>query len=89
MFISSETKAAIGQWQRSCSDFPCSIHFDFILSRSPDMIELDVIVKHRCPGSNKVKFFQNQSPTCSPRPPRHVMVVKCDQPLDELTVYMI
>ena len=30
MFISSETKAAIGQWQRSCSDFPCSIHFDFM-----------------------------------------------------------
>ena len=27
MFISSETKAAIGQGQRSCSDFPCSIHF--------------------------------------------------------------
>ena len=33
MFISSETKAAIGQGQRSCSDFPCSIHFHCI-SRS-------------------------------------------------------
>ena len=33
MFISYETKAAIGQGQRSCSDFPCSIHFHCILIR--------------------------------------------------------
>ena len=43
MFISSETKAAIGKGQRSCSDFPCSIHFHCRLAETVWLIKK---VKH-------------------------------------------
>ena len=40
------------------------------------------------PGGNKVKIWQKSlSPTFWPRPPPgRVVSVKCEQPLDELTV---
>ena len=47
-------------------------------------------MKHGCPGSNKVKIWQKSlSPTfwpCLPHPQGHVMSVKCEEPIDELTV---
>ena len=76
MFISSETKAAIGQWQRSCSDFPCSIHFDFILGSKREIAHtkldqnLVVVVVVVCGLTSHSATFQlysegNQNLVCS------------------------
>ena len=52
----------------------------------------NVFVKHGCPGGNKVKIWHNLlSPTFWPpphAPQGHVMSVKCEQSLDELTVWV-
>ena len=44
-----------------------------------------VFVKHGCTGGNKVKIWQSYIFT-PPHPKGHAMSVKCEQPLDELTV---
>ena len=45
-----------------------------------------VLVKHGCPGSNKVKIWQTYLSPTFWHPGEHGMSVKCEDPIDELTV---
>ena len=47
-----------------------------------------MFVKHGCPGGNKVKIWQKSlSPIFWPAPPQgHVMSVKCEEPINEITI---
>ena len=51
--------------------------------------KLDVFVKHRCPRRQQSQTMAKISKSyilTTPHPQGHVMSVKCEQPLDELTV---
>ena len=45
-----------------------------------------VLVKHGCPGSNKVKIWQTYVSPTFWHPGEHGMSVKCEDPIDEPTV---